>query len=197
MTDTTNYLKHQNTNPIQKLLIDNFYHKFFELLKPLRASSILDVGSGEGFTLRKLEEKGIGEKLEGVDYSDDAIELAKKVYPTLTIKKGDIYNLPYKDDSFDVLLCTEVLEHLKDPEKAIKELRRVSKKHIIFSVPNEPFFIIANLLRGKYLRRLGNHPEHINHWNYRGFEKFLKKNGLQIQKSRHPFAWTMVLARTK
>lgn len=197
MTDTTNYLKHKDTNPIQKVLIENFYNKLYALLRPLKPTSILDVGSGEGFTLRNLEEKGIGERLEGIDYSDDAIKLAKKIYPTLTIKKGDIYSLPYEDSSFDVLLCTEVLEHLRDPEKAIAELKRVSKKHIIFSVPNEPFFILANFLRGKYLKRFGNHPEHINHWSARGFKKFLKKNDLEIQKSRHPFAWTLILAKKK
>ena len=54
MPETTNYLKHQNQNPIQKALIDNFYRELFKMLKPLRAESILDVGCGEGCTLKKL-----------------------------------------------------------------------------------------------------------------------------------------------
>ncbi len=195
MPETTNYLKHSNQNPIQKALIDNFYKELFKMIKPLKANSILDVGCGEGFTLKKLEEKKLGKKNEGIDYSDDAIKIGKKIYPELALFKGDVYGLSYKDNSFDLSLCTEVLEHLDDPVKAVREIKRVTSKYIIFSVPNEPFFIGANFIRGKYLRNFGNHPEHINHWSAWGFEKFLKKQGLIIVKSRHPFAWSLVLVK--
>lgn len=195
MPETTNYLKHQNQNPIQKALIDNFYRELFKMLKPLRAESILDVGCGEGFTLKKLEEKKIGKKNEGIDYSKDAIKLGKKIYPELALFEGDVYGLKYKDNNFDLSICTEVLEHLDDPKKAVAEIKRVTSKYIIFSVPNEPFFIMANFLRGKYLKSFGNHPEHINHWTSGGFESFLKKQGLTIVKSKHPFAWSLVLTK--
>ena len=195
MPETTNYQKHANTNPIQKALIDNFYKTFYKMLKPLKVTSILDVGCGEGFTLKKLEEKKIGKKNEGIDYSSDAIKIGRKIYPELNLKKGDVYKLDYPDNSFDLAICTEVLEHLADPAKAVAEIKRVTKKYIVFSVPNEPFFIMANFLRGKYLKRFGNHPEHINHWTMGGFESFLKKQGLTVVKSRHPFAWSLVLVK--
>lgn len=195
MPETTNYLKHSNQNPIQKALIDNFYKELFKMIKPLKANSILDVGCGEGFTLKKLEEKKLGKRNVGIDYSDDAIRIGKKIYPKLSLFKGDVYDLAYKDKEFDLSLCTEVLEHLEDPVKAVNEIKRVTSKHIIFSVPNEPFFIGANFLRGKYLKNFGNHPEHINHWTAWGFERFLKKQGLSVIKSRHPFAWSLVLTK--
>lgn len=195
MPETTNYLKHQNSNPIQRALINNFYKELFKMIKPLKASSILDVGCGEGFTLKKLEEKKIGKRNEGIDYSEDAIKIGKKIYPKLALKRGDVYQLEYKDNSFDLILCTEVLEHLEDPVKAVNEIKRVAGKYIAFSVPNEPLFIMANFMRGKYLKNLGNHPEHINHWTAPGFEKFLKKQGLTVVKSKHPFAWSLVLVK--
>lgn len=195
MPETTNYQKHANNNPIQKILIDNFYRKFFKMIKPLRAVTILDVGCGEGFTLKKLEEKKIGKKNEGIDFSNEAIKIGRKIYPELALKKGDVYALDYKDNAFDLSICTEVLEHLEDPVKAVAEIKRVTGKYILFSVPNEPFFIMANFLRGKYLKRFGNHPEHINHWTSFGFESFLKKQGLTVVKSKHPFAWSLVLAK--
>lgn len=195
MAQTTNYKKHSNQNPIQKILIGNFYKTLFEVIKPLKPTSILDVGCGEGFTLQKLEEKKIGKRNEGVDYSKDAVKIAKKIHPHLKISEGDVYKLKFEDNSFDMSLCTEVLEHLDDPTKAISEIKRVTKKYLVFSVPNEPFFILANLLRGKYLKNFGNHPEHINHWTFIGFEKFLQQNGLKVVKSKHPFAWTLVIAK--
>lgn len=192
--ETTNYSKHINSNPVQKKLIDNFYNQVYRLLKPLKLNSILDVGCGEGITLSKFEKERIGKKLFGIDYSDDALKIGKKIYPHLNLKKGNIYNIKEKDNSFDLVMATEVLEHLDDPEGALKELIRVSKKYVMLSVPNEPFFIGANLLRGKYLKGFGNHPEHINHWTFFSFRKFLKRNGLKIVKQKHPFAWTLILA---
>lgn len=195
MPETTNYKKHKNPNPVQQILINNFYRELFKILKPYKSNSILDVGCGEGFTLKKLEEKRIGKNNEGIDFSEDAIRLGNEIYPQLKLAIGDVYDLKFKDNSFDIAVCTEVLEHLEDPVKAVSEIKRVTKKYIVFSVPNEPFFIMANFLRGKYLKNFGNHPEHINHWTARGFESFLKKQGLSIVKSRHPFAWTLVLAK--
>lgn len=195
MPETTNYLKHSSNNPIQRLLIQNYYRELLKLIKICKPVKILDVGCGEGETIVKLKQSKIGKSLEGVDNSANALRIGRKIYPGINIKTGDIYNLPYKDNSFDVVVCTEVLEHLDNPQKALLELRRVSNKYMLLSVPNEPFFILANFLRGKYLRKLGNHPEHINHWTNLGFKKFLGKNGLKIICSRAPFAWTMVLAR--
>lgn len=192
--ETTNYNKHSSENPIQKKLINNFYNTVFKLVKPLKVESILDVGCGEGITLDKFEKQGIGNKLYGIDYSDDALKIGKKVYPHLSLSKGDIYDIKEKNSTYDLVMATEVLEHLDNPQKALKELIRVSKKYVLLSVPNEPFFIGANFLRGKYLKNFGNHPEHINHWTFVGFERFLKRSGLKIIKARHPFAWTLILA---
>jgi 2-polyprenyl-3-methyl-5-hydroxy-6-metoxy-1,4-benzoquinol methylase len=93
-----------------------------------------------------------------------------------------------------LVLCTEVLEHLDDPQKGLKELVRVSKKYLVVSVPNEPFFVLAQLARGKNWSRFGNDIEHINHWTMFGFPKFVKKNAkVKILARRFPFAWTMLL----
>lgn len=197
MPETTNYIKHSNSNPIQKYLIDNFYKGLFKMIKPLRPIKVLDIGCGEGFTLKKLEEKKIGKTLIGIDNSNAAIKIGKKIYPHLDLRKGDIYQLDFKDGEFDLVICTEVLEHLKDPQSALLEIKRVSKKYIVFSVPNEPFFIMANFLRGKYLKRFGNHPEHINHWTFITFPSFLRKNGLVVAKKKYPFAWSLILAKVK
>ena len=193
MKKTDNFVKHTAKNPLQKLLINNFYNYLISTIKDLEVNSILDVGCGEGFTLNRLSEEGIGKKLEGVDFLETAIELGKKAHPKLTLKQGNIYDLEYKNNSFDLVMATEVLEHLEDPQKGLKELIRVSKKFVLLSDPNEPFFIGANFLRGKNLSRWGNDIEHIQHWTSPGFKKFAQKEALKIISARYPFPWTMLL----
>lgn len=195
MEMTTNYEKHTSSNPIQKLLLENFYREALKMLRSINPKSILDVGAGEGFTLNKLEEGGIGEHLEGIEYMGEAIELGKKLYPDFKIKKGDIYKLPYKDNYFDVIICTEVLEHLDKPVQGLNELKRVSKRYLLLSVPNEPWFTIQRFLRGKNIKGFAAHPEHLQWWTHGAFIEFLEKNKLRVLNKKAPFAWTLALAK--
>lgn len=191
---TDNYKKHTHRNPIQRFLLWNFFRNLVSLIAAKQVDSILDVGCGEGFTLNRLKEKGIGKELEGIEYLKTAIELGHKMYPDIKIKQGNIYQLPYKDNSFDLVLCTEVLEHLDKPQEGLKELVRVSKKYLVLSVPNEPFFMLAQMVRGKNWSRFGNDIEHINHWTFVSFPKFVKQNSkVKILSRRFPFAWAMLL----
>ena len=195
MEKTTNYQKHNTRNFIGKLFVSNFLNSVVKTIRPLNIESVLDVGCGEGFTLARLQSEKIGKAYEGIEYDDSAIQLAKKLYPRLMITKGDIYRLPYKNNSFDLVIATEVLEHLENPKKAYKELVRVSKKYILLSVPNEPFFTIQRIGRLQNIKHLGAHPEHIQHWTIPAFTKFVKIKGVRIVTRKFPIPWTMVVLK--
>lgn len=192
MHTTDNYRKHKSSSKLQQRLLDNFNKNLVREVKSLKPITILDVGCGEGFTLERLRKAKIGKHLEGVDYLDLAIKLGKKEHPKLILKKGSIYDLKYKANSFDVVICSEVLEHVDDPQKGLEELVRVSKKYVVLSVPNEPFFMLGNLVRGKNVSRLGNDIEHINHWTFWQFKKFVG-NKLKIKKVMYPVPWTFII----
>lgn len=193
MQTTDNYRKHKSTNPLQRRLLDNFTKTLVREVKELKPKTVLDVGCGEGFTLEQLRLAGIGKRLEGVDFLPRAIELGRKEHPELDLKVGDIFDLKYKDSSFDVVICSEVLEHVPEPEKGLEELVRVSKKYCVVSVPNEPFFMLGNFLRGKNWSRFGNDIEHINHWSFWQFKKMVGKK-LKIRKAIYPTPWTLLVA---
>lgn len=193
---TDNYRKHTHANPVQKFLIERFYTEFIKDIRDLHPKSILDVGCGEGFTLERLRKQNIGEKLEGIDFLKTAIEIGKKVHPKLTLKQGTAYALPYKDNSFDVVIYSEVLEHLEHPDKALKELRRVTKKYAVLSVPNEPIFMMSNFLRGKNWSRWGNDIEHINHWSTGAFKKFVEAE-MKVIDVKRPFPWTLLVTEKR
>jgi SAM-dependent methyltransferase len=173
-----------------------FYTILLGEIKKLAIETILDVGCGEGFTLFHLSQKKIGKRIEGIEYSQKAISIGKKIHPDITIKKGSIYKLPYKDKSFDLVICTEVLEHLDNPEKAIIELMRVSEKYCLLTVPNEPFFMLGNLLRGKNITTFGNDRDHIHHWSAFGFRKYISQF-FHVRIFRIVFFWTLVIGKKK
>jgi ubiquinone/menaquinone biosynthesis C-methylase UbiE len=191
---TINYKKHFNANPLQKFLLENFYKSLTELTEDLQIESVLDAGCAEGFALNILKDNKAVKKLAGLDQSIDSINLGKKLHPFIKFTKGSIYKMPYKDKEFDMVICLEVLEHLTQPKKALKEIIRISKMYCLISVPNEPWFRLANFIRGKNLKRWGNDIEHIQHWSKKEFIQLLTKACLKPIKTKTPFPWTMMLA---
>jgi ubiquinone/menaquinone biosynthesis C-methylase UbiE len=64
-----------------------------------------------------------------------ALDLIKPEIPGVECVQGNIYELQFPDRSFDLVLCTEVLEHLTEPERAARELMRVARRRLVIGVP--------------------------------------------------------------
>ncbi len=158
----------------------NFFNRRFTnaaVSLGLRNPAILDAGCGEGFVTSLLFQNFPQAKISGIDADPDAIAYARsQLPPEIQFSVGDVYQIEAKDNQFDLVCATEVLEHLQYPEQALGELLRVAKKYLIVSVPKEPYFCLGNLLSGKNVLRFGNPPDHINHYTFYGFKKFLKKH---------------------
>ncbi len=76
-----------------------------------------------------------------------------------------------------MVVTSEVLEHMEDPERALGQLLGVCGGYLLVTVPNEPIWRILNMARGKYWRRLGNTPGHVQHWNKRTLRKLILEKG--------------------
>lgn len=100
-------------------------------LIPDGVSSVLEVGCGDGRVINSLINKY--PDICGLDISNEALKQVKA--PKI---KGNLEKLPFLDDSYDIVVCCEVLEHLPYNiyEKALKEIERVAKDYILISVPN-------------------------------------------------------------
>ena len=88
------------------------------------------------------------------------------------------------------------MEHLENPEKALSELARITKKYVIISTPNEPIWRILNCVRGKYIKDFGNTPGHINHWSSKSLKKMISKY-FKIIEVKKPLPWTIVYGKNK
>ncbi|MFM8519172.1 MAG: class I SAM-dependent methyltransferase [Solirubrobacterales bacterium] len=170
--ETTNYEKFQTGNPVVRRLFERFFETVGKMVRESSPNTVLDAGCGEGETIERLGDL-LPHPVTGVDLNPDSVAFAVERLPGDRFDTADLLNLPFGDDSFDLVLCLEVLEHIPDPRPALAELARVSSRELILSVPHEPWFRLGSLARGKYVSGLGNHPEHVNHWNSRTFRSVL------------------------
>ncbi len=166
---------------------------------------ILDLGCGEGTRLSFLSKNGTG-----VDISHKAINLAKKKYPKLNFTVGNLENLKFKDDSFDLVYSAYVFEHLINPEKVISEAKRVLKPggDLVIICPNygapnrasPPFkdsrfkkfflgFLGRDGLNWNKVTPIATREKYATDWDVTiepyslSFEKYLNNSGFRVIKN--------------
>lgn len=100
-----------------------------------RDARILDIGTSTGTNLRMLKELGFS-RYEGLDASEDAVRWCE-IKGLGKVTKGDICEMPFPDGSFDLVLATDIIEHVDDDARALREIRRVLKPGapVIVTVP--------------------------------------------------------------
>ncbi len=181
--------KEAASNPIERRLVTAFSSALLDLLPP-RPRRVLEVGCGEGGQLRKVARLAPSAELFGFDLPSD--ELASR-WEGLDAQMacGSAEHLPYPDDSFDLVLALEVLEHVPDPDAVLAEIARVGTGDVVLSVPWEPVWRLGNLARGRYVSELGNTPGHIQHFGRGAFRRLVGRH-LAVRAVRRPFPWTFV-----
>lgn len=184
--------KYTYRNPILRYANRRFLETVDLLLRDLDFQSLLDVGSGEGIVFRRIAQR-FQPQIAALDIDFARVKAAQDRDGETPLLNASAESLPFADNAFDVVLLLEVLEHIGNPQQALAEARRVSRHYLLLSVPHEPWWQIGNITRLKYLRDLGNTPEHINHWTLRGFKDFVGAN-LTVLEVRKPVLWTFVLA---
>ena len=186
-----NWQKYQNPNPVQRWLLARFLARVDALVRSVNPSTILDVGCAEGYVADRLRQLETDVQVLGLDLDHEALLRGRELGARGTCR-GSVYHLPYPANAFDLVLALEVLEHLKEPGRALDELCRVAQRYCLLSVPHEPFFRGGNFLRGKHFRQWGNDPGHLNHWSYRGFLNLVEECGT-VQQASMPFPWSIAL----
>jgi 2-polyprenyl-3-methyl-5-hydroxy-6-metoxy-1,4-benzoquinol methylase len=196
--DTSNYQKHTNANPVQRRLIDRFHRNIMGKIAELAPRTFLDAGCGEGFVAEILLRQMPGLELTGFDFNPESVTHARQMNPTATFVEASIFEIPFAADSFDLVGCFEVLEHQTDPTSALKELVRVSRQHVIVSVPHEPYFSLANAARGKNLdiRPRGSDPDHKQFWTRAAFGELVAQE-LDVVWLGGSLPWTICIGRKR
>lgn len=149
--------------------------------------TMLDLGCGEGRHIFGLMEKfpdlkciGLDPHIESLEKAFEGLKFLESISNSKTnFLSGSAYSLPFSDDSFDLVICSEVLEHLHDYKDAIKEINRVLKPggQFLASVPAEFPEKICWLLSEAYQNQPGGHL------------RIFKKNKLIKEVAEHNFSF--------
>lgn len=185
--------KYASQNPIARHLVKGFLDAVTELYVRAapRGKTVLEVGCGEGkLATHLIRHAPTPARYLATDVSLEAVRA--ELEPPIETAVASIYELPFADASFDVVVCCEVLEHLEDPRRGLAEVARVARERVLLSTPWEPVWRAMNMARGKYLRELGNTPGHVQHFSRAALQRLAAEH-LRVHAVKTPLPWTVIL----
>lgn len=153
---------------------------------------MLDVGCGGGTSL--LEAKALGATAFGIEADPNVKSIAEDL--SLNIHFGSWQDKPFPEQSFDLIILNQVIEHLPDPDKALQTLseRLTPDGRMVLVFPNT-----ASLWRRLFGPRWINWhiPYHLHHFDRKSFARMVQQCNLEIAHSRTitPNVWTVLQLR--
>lgn len=175
--DEVDGMSEEEINHYYEILADTFMARETDLndgcvkfiLENVIGGSVLDAATGRGYLARRLREKVDADtKVSAID-----IVLPEKRTDGVSYQQATLTKLPFEDNTFDTVVCTHALEHIKDYQLALEELRRVCKKRLIIVVPKQREY--------KYTFDL-----HINFFPYEyTFRKFIHNDKAKVLEIGH------------
>jgi ubiquinone biosynthesis O-methyltransferase len=143
---------------------------------------ILDVGCGSGLNSNAMA--AMGHRVCGIDLSEAAIERYRS-YGFEGQARDLEQGIDYPDDSFDVVFCSEVIEHMTSPEVLVSEMKRVLKPggRLVLTTPNSAFWLYRVLAVLGYTVGELQHPKHFQFFSRRSLLKLLETTGLKRKET--------------
>ncbi len=165
-----------------------------QFMNGYKLKNLLDVGCGTGRMVKYFNDKGF--KSFGCDIYDDALKAARRINKKNSIVKASATKLPFKKDSFDIIISISVIEHLTphEAEKFIKEARRVLKPEGFIFLVTPNYATPIRLIQGKKWFGYSD-PTHINFYTPKRLSTQLKNMGFTHIRTRFKikygstFAW--------
>ena len=160
------------------------YEKMYELIHPVvKDKTVLEVATGTGLIAKHIVKAAA--HIEATDASVEMIAEAKRDNQSakLHFSVQDMFRLPYADKSFDVVIVSNALHIVPQPEKALAEIHRVLKDDGVLIAPT--FTHAGNSFSGKvraFFMKLAGFPLHRK-WTSEEYLRFLRQNGWAVRKS--------------
>lgn len=130
-----------------------------------------DIGGAEGYTANVVRTI-FNAEVTTTDLSENACKMAGELFNIKAIP-ADIHKLPFTDNEFEMVLCSETIEHVTDYKEAIRELLRITKNVLVITVPHESEKIVAKNIANKIPHA------HIHYFDINTLD-YLKESGLNL-----------------
>lgn len=173
---------------IKKNILQKLWHtqksKQVLTLLPKDAKRVLDVGCSSAIITAAVAKTLPKSSITGLDSYKAAIDFARKKYKNITFVVADAHNLPFRDKTFDLVICTETLEHVSDPKKSLLEMKRVLSKNgraIISMDSGSLLFRIIWFLWTKTRGKVWKNA-HLHELNAQILENLIRLSGFKIAK---------------
>lgn len=173
---------------IEKNLLQKLWHthKLTQVLKllPKNSRRILDIGCSSAVLTSEIAKIRPQSRITGLDSYKNAIDFARSKYPHIDFVVADAHKLPFKNRTFDLIICTETLEHVIDPKKVLSEMIRVLEKDgqaIISMDTGSQLFRIIWYFWTKTKGKVWQNA-HLHEFNARILEDLIKESGFKIKK---------------
>jgi len=157
-----------SSNPMVRWVFQQRLNTLCKLLTETNPQTVLDAGCGEGHLLERLQTLLPHAHLQGADALAVPLAQAHLRAKRATLVESPLETLPFVSETFDAVVCTEVIEHVVEPARVLAELWRVLKPGgtLIVTFPNETNWTIARFLLGRRPIRVPDHlhahtPRHI------------------------------------
>ena len=160
------------------------YDEMYELIRPVvRHKTVLELATGTGLIAKHIVNAAA--HIEATDASAEMIAEAKRDNRSakLYFSVQDMFCLPYAEESFDVVIVSNALHIVPQPEKALAEIRRVLKDGGVLIAPT--FTHAGNSFSGRakaFFMKLAGFPLHSK-WTNEEYLRFLRQNGWTVRKS--------------
>lgn len=140
----------------------------FEIVEKEKPARVLDAGCGRGFYVNSFTNFSFVKEIHGFDINENYLTITKQhiTDKRIRIQKADIYKLPYPDNYFDFIVCSEVLEHLSGDVAGLNELKRILNKKgtLAITVPNKNFPFLWDPINWMLMRLFNTHIDKNIWW---------------------------------
>ena len=183
--------------PSSKFVVENRWRIFSEAIdrwiqrnqtdRGKQTIHILDAGCGDGINLfglhQALKKHSWDIQLFGIDYNPLRVTRAQELDGVAGLLQGSLSCLPFSSETFDIILCNQVLEHIYDDLAALQEVNRILRQDgiLILGVPNEGC-LLGRLRNQVFQPSILKTTDHFNFYSEKSLTEILEKAGFDIQR---------------
>lgn len=178
----------------EKGIAKNFFQKFWHTRKWMvvkemfegNPGNVLDVGCASGWLAARITKILPQASVTGVDVSQKMIKYGRFKYPDINFVQADAQKLPFPKESFDLIVCTETLEHVVDPLGVLLEIRRCLAKKGEAIISMDTGSLLFKIIWFFWVKTKGKvwQKAHLHKFNQDKLKKLFKKANFRIKKQR-------------